>query len=211
MLFPVAFIFLFISFFSLNIHAKDFKEEAKARQSEKFALIDSYREEMLNKRNEASPIIEAAIEAEYEKSLKESDEFQGQGCSVKQSCLNKRGEELNSHNFLGSQTAGDQIVMFISFSMPDASLKSIFKQLAFHQNVRIVIRGLIENSMTKTGQKIKELNGLVDVDPQAFEKCKVERVPAFVLYKNNEPKAKVIGNVTIDFAKDLFKKKGLLS
>jgi Type-F conjugative transfer system pilin assembly protein len=60
---------------------------------------------------------------------------------------------------------------------------------------RLVMRGMVQNSMMKTAAFTKEIGCRVDIDPKAFETHKITQVPVFL--KGD----KVIkGNVTLDYA-----------
>ncbi|WP_010303974.1 type-F conjugative transfer system pilin assembly protein TrbC [Candidatus Odyssella thessalonicensis] len=93
----------------------------------------------------------------------------------------------------------EQILVFVSFSMPDASLKALAHSAAL-QPVTLVLRGLIENSFKKTGEKVKDLNTALDINPQAFEDYHVTQVPTFILVRHGKEVARLSGNVTVEFA-----------
>ena len=83
-------------------------------------------------------------------------------------------------------------LIFISFSMPEASLRSLLTEAASTDSA-LVLRGLVENSMKRTVARLGELLGTQDddtpgaptpslaIDPTLFERFKVDMVPAFVL------------------------------
>lgn len=165
--------------------ASNFEEEAQQRMLEKEKLIQAFKEDSKN--------------TSY---VKENSKSQ---------CLLQSFKKDSSEKDQETQTPLKQnsdIILFVSFSMSDSNLKGYFDQLAFHPNVRVVIRGLVNDSMQSTIQKIQDLDGVVDVDPEAFLKYDIKRVPAFVLLKEGEMQAKLSGNITISHAKILFKEKG---
>jgi hypothetical protein len=65
---------------------------------------------------------------------------------------------------------------------------------------------LKDDSIQKTAQKIEELGGSLDVDPEIFEKYSIEHVPTFMRFHNNQATAKLSGNITIAYAKEIFHK-----
>ena len=78
-----------------------------------------------------------------------------------------------------------ELLIFVSFSMPEYSLKLWAKQ-AESVNGKLLIRGFIENSFSKTALKIRELfkdNKIAEwlIDPESFERYGIEAVPAVVI------------------------------
>lgn len=97
---------------------------------------------------------------------------------------------------------GSFLVVFVSFSMPKASLIELSDQ-AQKYNATLVLRGVYEDSFLKTKDKILEINpnGLhLDINPQLFKEYRIERVPTFVLLKNGKEINRLSGNVTLEFA-----------
>lgn len=166
-------------------HASNFEEEANLRMQEKEKMIQAFKEDSKNasyfKENAASQCVLQPLKEETSKK-----------------------DEDNQTPLKQDST----IILFVSFSMSDLNLKEFFEQLSFHSNVRVVIRGLVNDSMQKTIQKIQDLDGVVDIDPEAFLKYDIKRVPAFVKLKEGEMQAKLSGNITISHAKLIFKEKG---
>ena len=102
----------------------------------------------------------------------------------------------------------ERILVFVSFSMPEASLKHLCETLKDHPEVTLVLRGLIEDSMEKTARKIDEIKGVFEINPELFEQYDVQTVPTFVLVKKDKPVAMLKGNITLTYAKALFAEKG---
>ncbi|MGE0679781.1 MAG: type-F conjugative transfer system pilin assembly protein TrbC [Candidatus Binatia bacterium] len=85
-------------------------------------------------------------------------------------------------------------VVFISFSMPDDSLRALLRD-AVATGSPLVLRGMVDNSMKRTMERIGELlndgtsgkDGVggpapsLAIDPTLFERFAVDKVPAFVL------------------------------
>ncbi len=125
-------------------------------------------------------------------------------------------EELNINEILKPEASHKTgVIVFISLSMPDSSLKSLFKE-AEACGARMVIRGLINNSFTQTSQKLQSLGISVDIDPPLFEEFKIEHVPSFVHCKLSiegpqvQNHDRILGNVTLLHALEQFKERGEL-
>jgi conjugal transfer pilus assembly protein TrbC len=94
------------------------------------------------------------------------------------------------------------LVVFVSFSMPKASLKELSDQRQKY-GATLVLRGLHEGSFSKTKDKILEISqdGLqLDINPELFREYDVHQVPTFVLIKGGKEVNRLLGNVTLEFA-----------
>lgn len=118
---------------------------------------------------------------------------------------------------------GPALLVFISFSMPDATLARLVEQ-ATRSNATLVVRGLISNSLQQTALRARQLIGPRKVgfqlDPQAFDRFGVNVVPTFVLLKDgavpapcaagtcypNASFAAVSGDVSVDYALEHIKR-----
>ena len=106
-------------------------------------------------------------------------------------------------------------MVFISASIPEASLKAIARDV---KKIRgnIFLIGMIDGSMIKTAELVKALNeeGVpVAIHPKAFEIFKIESVPAYVLVDKIEGSDervhdKLIGNVSVEYALSIFAERG---
>lgn len=97
----------------------------------------------------------------------------------------------------------DQLLVFVSFSMPEVSLKRLANDAEKH-NAVLVMRGLYEDSFVKTANKLKDLEIGVDINPELFEVHQVTAVPTFVAVRSNKPLWHLKGNVTLDFVVKTF-------
>lgn len=82
-----------------------------------------------------------------------------------------------------------QVLIFISFSMPDSVIKSYLRD-AKEINAAIVIRGLINNSFKETAAKLQSLlhdsqGDGVQLNPLWFNTFNVNSVPSIVCIKDN--------------------------
>lgn len=91
-----------------------------------------------------------------------------------------------------NQDSTTKIKVFVSFSMPDESIRKIIDQahLIGRDSIQISLIGLLEeNNMKLTLSRIAELTKGKDVefliDPDGFEKFAVNQVPALVVYRDD--------------------------
>ncbi|WP_195763753.1 type-F conjugative transfer system pilin assembly protein TrbC [Pseudoduganella rivuli] len=77
-----------------------------------------------------------------------------------------------------------QLMIFVSFSMPEASLRRLGEQ-ASKAGAVLILKGLNEGSLVKTAAAVHHLYGdqpaPFQIDPQAFSRFAVASVPTFVL------------------------------
>lgn len=95
-------------------------------------------------------------------------------------------------------------LVFISSSMPRIALQELMIEARQH-NARLVIRGMVNDSMKETAKFVKELNGGVEIDPKIFQKYQIRQVPVFLIpLKNKTTKKKEVrivrGNVGLSYA-----------
>ena len=113
--------------------------------------------------------------------------------------------------------SGPSLLIFVSFSMPEATLKRLVDQAA-RANATLVIRGLFNGSLRNTVMRMQGMirNRQVDVqiDPQAFDRFAITATPSFVLVRDGakpescasgtciSPEAFVAtaGDVSLDYA-----------
>lgn len=98
----------------------------------------------------------------------------------------------------------DEILIFVSFSMPEQSLK-LWSQQAEKTGAKLILRGLINNSLQATTQN-KIISGF-DIDPEKFKKYDVKTVPAVVLVTGNNYDV-VYGDTSLEAALENIKHKG---
>lgn len=109
------------------------------------------------------------------------------------------------------------LLVFVSFSMPEASLERLVDQ-AERSDAVLVLRGFDQGSLKGTAARVQKLIGqrkvTFQIDPQAFERFDVHAVPTFVLTAGvgaslpcaagqcypSDGYALVSGDVSIDYA-----------
>ncbi len=113
--------------------------------------------------------------------------------------------------------AGPALLVFVSFSMPDAALERLVDQAA-RSGATLLLRGLVEDSLPKTVTRVQRVIGQrkvgFQVDPQAFDRFSITATPSFVLIKDRsvptpcaagtcfaaESYALAAGDVSLDYA-----------
>ena len=119
-----------------------------------------------------------------------------------------------------SQNQAPKILVFVSFSMPKASLRALAKEALKHHAV-LVMRGLKGDSFKTTQQAFLELanesnNPNLDtkaiiknipddmqgfeVNPELFKTYQVKKVPTFVLVQGEQEVSRLSGNVSLEYA-----------
>lgn len=102
------------------------------------------------------------------------------------------------------------VLIFVSFSMPKASLRGWLQQ-ADRINAPVIIRGLVHNSFRDTTKAVMEIitdnRGGVQIDPTLFKRFHIEKVPAVVVIDSACLSKEECGNfhamygdVTLDYA-----------
>lgn len=80
---------------------------------------------------------------------------------------------------------GTNMVVFVSFSMPDASLRRIASEVGKVGGM-MVIRGFVDDSLQKTvdaSQNFTNLGSQIQIHPDLFREFNVTQVPTYVLVK----------------------------
>lgn len=90
-------------------------------------------------------------------------------------------------------------LVFVSFSMPKIALKSLYLEANNNEGV-LLLRGLKNGSFKETAAYIKALGIGVQIDPVAFKKYQIDRVPTIVLVDGSKFYA-ISGNVSFNYAK----------
>ena len=114
-------------------------------------------------------------------------------CPLNQSCFGKKlapgPESLKQDSSPDLTMEGPpQPIVFVSSSMPKTALQELALEARKHK-ARLVIRGMVNNSMKETGTLAKEINHPLDIDPKLFKKYGVAEVPTFAVpYGNKDEK-----------------------
>lgn len=113
-------------------------------------------------------------------------------------------QRVSKDSFVEKRANKSQILIFVSFSMPKASLKGWMTQ-AQKINAPIYIRGLVNNSFKDTfkavGELVEDQKGGVLIDPPLFKKYSITQVPAVVVREQDSNLFDIVyGDVTLDYA-----------
>ncbi len=195
-----------------SIKSDAYKAEAALRTEEATHLQKGFEGEVKDKALEAQRIIQTHLN--------------GESLKAKTPCLASNGSELNSEHaeegckvYPAQQkfernattpestppiTNTDQLIVFVSFSMPEESLKALFEALEINPDVKLVLRGLIDDSMDKTARKINDLGGVLEINPELFDRYQIQQVPTFVMVKGDGTTLKLAGNITLNHARERF-------
>jgi conjugal transfer pilus assembly protein TrbC len=91
-------------------------------------------------------------------------------------------QEKDRHYFDSQIPSTAQLLVFVSASMPKASLQKLWAQ-THKAGGKLALRGLVGNSFKETQSRIQELGIVADIDPVKFEEFDVKQVPTFILYE----------------------------
>ena len=130
------------------------------------------------------------------------------------------GRNPHDDKMSASKNPEPKLLVFVSFSMPKASLRALAQEAGKH-NAVMVIRGLKDDSFKTTQQAFLEIVGVdknqdlknminqetvnqdmqgFEVNPELFKTYNITRVPVFVLIKNTQEISRLSGNVSLDYA-----------
>lgn len=112
-------------------------------------------------------------------------------------------DEVTKTSHTPSSDNAEKILVFVSFSMPKASLEHLLKE-AHKYNAIPVMRGLKDDSFKATQVAYmdlgKELNQGIEINPDLFETYQITQVPVFVRVRGDKEIARLSGNVSLDYA-----------
>lgn len=98
-----------------------------------------------------------------------------------------KGYAANTAPNLQGIQPGPALLIFVSFSMPESTLRHLVDQAAKAQ-ATVVIRGFVNGSLRDTVARTQGMIGnrqvAFQIDPQAFERFAVARTPTFVLVRD---------------------------
>jgi len=135
--------------------------------------------------------------------------------------LSNLKKSLPSSN--ASITPSESLFIFISFSMPEQTIKRYLQQ-AERTQANIILNGFVDNDMQKTLNLLEEwskaypINNIL-IDPVLYQRFEISKVPTIILMQGEYPcpskndclvKAvdKLTGDVNLDYALQLFSQEG---
>lgn len=102
---------------------------------------------------------------------------------------NQSNEQVSNCQFKSK----DQILIFVSFSMPDAALQSYYQEVQLLGG-KLVMRGLKNNSFKDTQVKTMKLGINFDIDPTLFEEYGITTVPTILLISDKNRQGNELSN-----------------
>jgi conjugal transfer pilus assembly protein TrbC len=100
-----------------------------------------------------------------------------------------KGFEANTERIAQTQgmVSGAGLLVFVSFSMPEATLQRLVDQAA-RAKASLVLRGFVNGSLQETVLRVQRLIGnrevAFQIDPQAFDRFAIGKTPSFVLVRD---------------------------
>ena len=193
---------------SFSIIAAPDVEEAMNRAQQQTDEMRSHTADVFNQAEDlsTSPEFLESIRKEANRTLQQADTFPKQSLpnfpTLTEQQLQQARDDINrlldqaqgqrpeTANPI-EQKSGPQLYVFVSFSMPDITLKRLVIQAA-RIDASLILRGLVDDSMGKTKDKITRLmeadefgqtniKGGFAIDPTLFQRFDITQVPAFVL------------------------------
>ena len=193
------------------------KEEARALKAEASRLKQRYVAEAIARSHESKDVMTRVMKKSARgaktpclSALGSSavTPTEGGKCSVEPIDPSAAGEALPVEGEpLSGVASSERILVFVSFSMPEASITQLLESLKDNPEVTLVLRGLIDDSMEKTARYINDIKGVFEINPEQFERYNIQVVPTFIVFKKDVPVVRVSGNITLSHAKELFEKK----
>lgn len=128
--------------------------------------------------------------------------------AITSGCKKKSQNHDMEEDYSHSTTKTPTILVFVSFSMPKASLVALSKAVQLHGAV-LVMRGLKGDSFKDTQQAFQDLGEEVrsgiEINPELFDTYQIKQVPVFVRVKSMPDGtfseiARLSGNVSLPFA-----------
>ncbi len=134
------------------------------------------------------------------------------------SSQNLKAQESSSKQSYDLFLLKAQILVFISFSLGDETLKKLYYD-ASRIGGKLILQGLFKESFKETQEKVKNLGIIVEIDPPLFDLFQIKHVPTIVLAKNDDTPFhkkslplhdRIMGNVSLTYALEEFMKEGEL-
>lgn len=107
--------------------------------------------------------------------------------------------------------SSNKILVFVSLSMPEESLKQLARDALTH-NAVLILRGLQNNSFKETLDVLQAMShpkehgsfhgfeGGFEINPMLFETYNITHVPVFIHLKQGQEQSRLSGNVPLSFA-----------
>lgn len=99
-----------------------------------------------------------------------------------------------------------EVLVFVSFGLADEVLKGLNEE-CLRVGARLVMRGLLQDSFTKTKNRLDQLGISIDIDPPLFEDYSIKQVPTFIL-TDHQKVDRLSGTVNLKYALEQMNEKG---
>lgn len=151
--------------------------------------------------------LENILEKKEKLKIPKGEAKEGEGCN---NCVHnlENPEELSKKLESELGDSKKEILVFVSFSMPELSLRELSKASKKY-NAKLILRGIYKESFRKTAEKILEIDkkGLsLEINPKLFKRYEIKQVPTFVLIEGGDEISRLSGNVTLEYAKSELEK-----
>ena len=151
--------------------------------------------------------LEDILEKKEKLKIPKGEAKEGEGCN---NCVHnlENPEELSKKLESELGDSKKEILVFVSFSMPELSLRELSKASKKY-NAKLILRGIYKESFRKTAEKILEIDkkGLsLEINPKLFKQYEIKQVPTFVLIEGGDEISRLSGNVTLEYAKSELEK-----
>lgn len=151
--------------------------------------------------------LENILEKKEKLKIPKGEAKEGEGCN---NCVHnlENPEELSKKLESELGDSKKEILVFVSFSMPELSLRELSKASKKY-NAKLILRGIYKESFRKTAEKILEIDkkGLsLKINPKLFKQYEIKQVPTFVLIEGGDEISRLSGNVTLEYAKSELEK-----
>lgn len=151
--------------------------------------------------------LENILEKKEKLKIPKGEAKEGEGCN---NCVHnlENPEELSKKLESELGDSKKEVLVFVSFSMPELSLRELSKASKKY-NAKLILRGIYKESFRKTAEKILEIDkkGLsLEINPKLFKQYEIKQVPTFVLIEGGDEISRLSGNVTLEYAKSELEK-----
>jgi type-F conjugative transfer system pilin assembly protein TrbC len=127
----------------------------------------------------------------------------------------KAHSEANFKDGVIKQAVKPTLIVFISSSIPRESLKNYTLEAKNYNNIVFLMRGLVNSSFISTKDFVLSVDGIIQIQEDAFVNYNISVVPTIVLAKEDENGKvifdKVSGNISIFAALEIFSYSGDMS
>jgi len=170
------FVIIFILLLASNVEAHNDNAEFKQ-------LLENIEQNKLLYQEETQALIDQLMAKGFN-----DRKLEGSAPAINTSCIKANSNDQLERKYL----------IFVSFSMPATVLKSLYHEANNNGGV-LLLRGLKDGSFKATAAYLQSLEIGLQIDPIAFKKYQVTRVPTIVSLDNYNL---ITGNISFNYAKE---------